>query len=139
MQDQVVTWNKDSVQALLARNDQAVTKALLTIFARQTAAEQASNQTVEHNGRGFTGTDAEFLSDIAKKLPRYNMRMTPRQMARVRSMIKKYWKQLLQEIEKKGGSVSYSVAKSRKAVKDEIAKTLPAVDACSTNDQFGRY
>jgi hypothetical protein len=123
MTDQQVTWNKERVQLLLDRNDAAVAKAVLTIFARQTSAEQAQNQTVEHNGVGFSGRDAEFLSDIAKKLPLYNMRMTPRQMTSVRRSIKKYWRQLLQEIEAKGGSVSYKIAKTTKSPISEIAQT----------------
>lgn len=113
-------WDKAAIQALLDRNDDAVAKAVLTIFARQTAAEQASRQTIEHNGVGFSGTDAEFLSDIAKKLPLYNNRMTPRQIAKVRPKMKKYWRQLLQEVETKGGKVCYKVAKSTKG---EIANS----------------
>lgn len=140
MQDQQVIWTKERIQLLLDRNDDAVKKALLTIFARQTSAEQAQNATVERNSRGFNSRDADFLSDIAKKLPLYGMRMTPRQMTHVRRQIKKYWSQLLEEIALKGGSVSYKIAKSPKEAIGEIAKiAAPAADQYSENAGYGRF
>lgn len=107
-------WDKAAVQTLLVTNDRALGKALWAIFQRQTATEKASRQTIEHNGRGFTGMDAEFLSDIARRLPHYDYRMTVRQIAKVRPKMLKYWRQLLEEIEAKGGQVNYRTKKARK-------------------------
>lgn len=112
MQDQV--WNKQAVHDLLDRSAAAVAKAVLTIYARQTAAEQAIGSTVEHNGRGFSGHDAEFLSSIATRLPQYDNRMTERQLAKVRPLMKRYWKQLLEAIEEKGGQVDLKAPKASK-------------------------
>lgn len=105
--DQNRIWDKTALYELLDTSDKAVTIALQRIFQRQTSAEQAAGETRDHNGRGFNGRDARWLSDIAKRLPRYGNRMTPRQVVAVRKAIKKYWRQLLEEIELKGGRVCY--------------------------------
>ena len=91
-------WNKEAIQALLQRSDKAVVQALKTIYARQTATEQRAHQTTDANNRGFTAFDAEVLTDIAQKLPRYNDRLTMGQLKLVRRRIQKYWRQLLEEI-----------------------------------------
>jgi len=106
MQDAKV-WTKDDVLALLDTNKAAVVKALEALYARQTADERATLTTRVHNGRGFNSKDATFLSDVARKLPLYNRNITDRQLARVRPMLRKYWRQLLEEIEEKGGQVDY--------------------------------
>lgn len=95
-------WGRDEVVALLMRDDpvgkRAVTRALELLYKRQTATEQATLSTSERNGRGFNSRDAEFLSDIARKLPRYNGNMTRRQWMAVRDRLVKYWRQILEEI-----------------------------------------
>lgn len=100
-------WDRDAVVDLISRNDEALKRALVTLYNRQTPVEQEALQTTEHNGRGFNGRDAGFLSDIARKLPRYGNRMTARQTVAVRKALPKYWRQLLEEIESKGGLVDY--------------------------------
>jgi hypothetical protein len=62
---------KDSLQAMLndTRPDYVMTvvgKALVAVFARQTKDEQTINVTKEHNGIGFTGSDAHSGSITAK-------------------------------------------------------------------------
>lgn len=113
-------WDRDAVVHLIETNDVALARALDSLYQRQTAEEQKALATKEHNGRGFNGRDAHFLSDIARKLPRYDGRMTPAQKRAVRKAIPKYWRQLLEEIEAKGGQVFYGVAPIGGAV--EIVK-----------------
>ena len=43
-------------------------RALLKIFEAQTASEQATESTNHHNGVGFTGSDAPFLTSCAKRV-----------------------------------------------------------------------
>lgn len=107
MQNQAAqkVWTKELVQELISTNEKALARAVLQLYNRQTAAEIASQSTREHNGRGFNSKDAPFLSDIARKLPLYGNRMTPRQIARVRPMMLKYWRQLLEIIAENGGVV----------------------------------
>ncbi len=139
-------WDKEAVQSLIATSDKALARALWLIFQRQTAAEQSALQTIEHNGRGFTGTDAEFLSDVARKLPRYNNRMTVRQIAKVRPKMKKYWRQLLEEIEATGKSVCKKAPKSAKALPLKSEMAIPpqsdianSSDRATTNPLFGAF
>ena len=106
-QTQIKIWTRADIQQLLARNDEAVKRAIVNLYQRQTASEQAHKETRVQNGVGFNARDAEFLTDIAQKLPRYNNNMTPKQLAVARKMLPKYWKQLLEVIEEKGGQVDY--------------------------------
>lgn len=87
-------WDKESIQDLLRTNDAAVKRAILALYALQTEDEKISKEAKVRNGAGFNKRDAPFLCDIARKLPLYNMNMTPRQMAKARPMLMKYWRQL---------------------------------------------
>lgn len=131
-------WDKDAVQHLIATNDKALARALWVIFQRQTAAEQSSLQTIVRNGRGFTGVDAEFLSDVARKLPRYSFNMTGPQIRRVRPLMRKYWRQLLEEIEAKGGPVSKKAPK-RESVQAPNDDFVPSPIRDGANPLFGAY
>ena len=118
-------WTRDGVLDLLARSDTAVVRALQTLYARQTADERQDKATRVRNGRGFNARDAAVLTDIAQKLPRYDNRMTERQLALVRGRIVKYAGQLLDEIEAKGGLVARRPLQS---VTDEEPDDWPDVD-----------
>lgn len=61
-------WTRESIEALLASNPLAVYRAVLAIYARQTAEEKAKSHTLEANGVGFGGADAVFFSKVAKRL-----------------------------------------------------------------------
>lgn len=86
-------WTKESMQAMLAANDKAVCKGLMVIYGNQTADEQAAAITAEDNGIGFNGTDAEFMTEMAKFYTQHG-RLTDGQMVWVRKKLMKYWRQL---------------------------------------------
>lgn len=94
-------WTQAQILDLLKRSDKAVEHALLVLYARQTADEQASGQTVEHNGMGFGAFDAEFLSSLAQQIVanKYGkpdgQRLSLRQMELARKKVLRYSKQLL--------------------------------------------
>lgn len=88
-------WNKQKIHELLDKSDVAVTRALLAIYASQTASEQASRTTKEPNGVGFSAFDADFCSDIAQKVQR-GWKLSPKQMAIIRNKMKRYHRQLLE-------------------------------------------
>lgn len=88
-------WSKDSIQALIDTNDRAVMKALLVLYSRQTAAEQATQATREHNGRGFSAFDAEILSSFAMQVKTRGT-LTAKQLEVARKRVRSYWKQLLE-------------------------------------------
>lgn len=84
---------KDTILALIDRNDLAVGRALLALFNRQTAEEQGASATVEQNGQGFNGVDASFGSSLAVQF-RDKGSLSPRQIACGRKMLRKYAGQL---------------------------------------------
>ncbi len=97
--------DKTAIQMIkdnLATSDKWVLRAVLVIFEGQTAAEQDTESTREHNGIGFNSADAEILSSFAKQIidheagkSKFRSPLSPRQMAMARKKISKYAKQLL--------------------------------------------
>ena len=61
----VKKWTKDEIKEKLANDGRWLVRGLLAIYDRQTADEKAVGATVEDNGIGFNGADAEILSSIA--------------------------------------------------------------------------
>ncbi len=78
----------------LQTNDRWVVQGLLRIFENQTEDEQHAHETRDHNGIGFTGIDAEFLSSCAEsyKVKGY---ISNKRMVYVRQKMPKYATQLL--------------------------------------------
>jgi len=89
---QFKTQAKSYIQNQIATNMAWTTKALLTVFANQTADEQRAETTNLHNRKGFTATDAKFMCNVAKKVNRFAL--TERQLFTVRKKLMKYWKQV---------------------------------------------
>lgn len=88
------TWTKDDIKALLEKNDLAVERALVALYNRQTADEQATHTTAHHNGMGFNGVDADFGTSLAEKVLK-GWKLSPKQLAAARKMLRKYVGQLL--------------------------------------------
>jgi hypothetical protein len=122
-------WTKERVQELLKVSDKAVARAILALYSRQTASEQAGEQTDVENGVGFNKIDAPFLSSIAKALPRYNNHMTERQLRTARKMLPKYWRQLCE------------IANEREAQKEPSVDPVIAAQKIQEAParQFGRF
>lgn len=91
-QKQIVSY----VRQQLSTNPVWAVKALVRIFQEnQTSDEQAANSTSHDNGIGFTGTDANFLSSLAKAQLQYG-RLTEKQMVFVFKKMPKYSRQVIQ-------------------------------------------
>ena len=58
----------EEIRNLIKTNRRFTVAAILRIFEKQTSQEQASQMTVEDNGVGFSGRDAEFGSSLAKQI-----------------------------------------------------------------------
>lgn len=56
------------MQEALATDDRWLLRGLLAILRNQTEDEQRSEATTEHNGIGFTGIDAKYLTSIAHQI-----------------------------------------------------------------------
>lgn len=84
---------KRKIQALIDRNDEAVCRGILAIYAYQTAEEQSMGVTVSDNGVGFNGCDAEILTSFAKQFKARGF-LSRKQVALGRKKIRRYWRQL---------------------------------------------
>jgi len=113
--------NKTAIQMIkdnLAVSDKWVKRAVLVIYAAQTAAEQATETTREENGVGFNGTDAEILSSFAKQIiefeagkSQFRDALSPKQMGLARAKIAKYAGQLLKVARAKAAAKAAAEAK----------------------------
>lgn len=74
-------------------------RALEVLFNRQTLSEQVSNSTTQNNKIGFSGLDAEILSDIYKKSKQYGS-LRGKQVDLVRRKMKRYARQLVDAVDK---------------------------------------
>lgn len=104
------------IKSKIETNDRWLLKGLLVIFERQTTEEQTSMSVREHNGVGFTGFDAEFMTSIAQQLIQKGLQediadktkkilasqyLTPAQLVVLRNKMKKYAGQLQRIAEEK--------------------------------------
>lgn len=83
---------KELIAALkerLATDGRWALRALTVVYRNQTADEQATQQTIEHNGIGFSGPDAEILSSFAQQYQRRGT-LSPRQMNLLRRKMPSY-------------------------------------------------
>lgn len=89
-------FKKDRVACIrwrLAHDYKWAWRALTVIYANQTADEQRVGATTDHNGIGFTGVDAEFLSSLAEQLEQRGS-LSPKQNLVLFKMMPKYAVQL---------------------------------------------
>ena len=59
-------WTIEEIRELLKESDNAVARAIVAIYNRQTEDEQITKETSVSNGVGFSGVDANFLSSLAQ-------------------------------------------------------------------------
>ena len=92
-QNRQPAWNAKLIRERLLISDKWVTQGVIRIFEYQTAEEQNADVTVEDNGVGFNGLDAELLSNYAKFALKSGF-LTKGQMAYARKKMLKYSGQL---------------------------------------------
>lgn len=80
----------------LKTNNTWAFRALKRIYESQTEEEKNKEQTISHNGIGFTGFDAEFLTSLAKSSRPFSQR----QWTFLRKTISKYWRQIYEMCDK---------------------------------------
>jgi hypothetical protein len=56
------------IREKLETSDRWLIRGILAIYARQTADEKSAEETVENNGIGFSGFDAQILSSYATQI-----------------------------------------------------------------------
>ena len=77
----------------LASNSVWAVKGMIRIFQYQTTEEQSCEVTVEDNGIGFNGVDANIMTSFSKQV-NSGRNLSPKQMAIVFKKMPKYWGQL---------------------------------------------
>ena len=93
MNKAIVTYVKNQ----LATNPAWATRAIVKLWERQTADEQAAQTTGHDNGVGFNGTDAFILSSFAEQINK-GRTLSPKQLAIAFRKLPKYSKQIISEI-----------------------------------------
>jgi len=88
-------WNKQSIQELLERSDYAVERAVLAIYARQTQEEKGEGGTICRNSMGFSGSDGEWMSHLARDIEG-GYKIPFHSLWRIRKHMKRYWRQLVE-------------------------------------------
>jgi hypothetical protein len=80
-----LAWAKGAA----ATRDDVALEIMLTIYSMQTADEQDTQQTVDENGVGFSGVDAEFMSSLSEQ---YQLKhwLSPKQVTSMKKVTKKY-------------------------------------------------
>jgi len=81
------------IREMVGTNEKWAVAALLRIYDRQTADEQATQTTRNTNGIGFTGADATILSSFAQQV-QAGRTLSAKQMMLLRNKIRKYARQL---------------------------------------------
>ncbi len=89
----IKAWLTEGVDIRNPKHREACYRMLQTLVERQTADEQAAEQTTHTNGMGFTGADAQFLTSVALKSRPYG-NITERQAVYVVKKLRKYSNQL---------------------------------------------
>lgn len=83
------------IREMVATNEAWAVRALVRIYANQTAGEQSIGSTVEHNGVGFSGADSEILSSFASQVER-GRKLSAKQLAIVFKRMPRYARQLME-------------------------------------------
>ena len=84
---------KDYIKNQLATNQAWAVKALVKVYTLQTLDEQATGQTSNLNGVGFSGIDSKILSSFAEQVNK-GRNLSAKQMAIVFKKMPRYHKQV---------------------------------------------
>jgi len=95
-----MSYTKEQIQEKLKSDIRWMERAVLVLFDRQTSDEQLDLDTHHMNGVGFNGMDARYLSWVATYIRKGN-HLSGRHIEKVGKKLPKYWKQILDEIEKR--------------------------------------
>ena len=86
-------WTKEQMLDLIKNNNQAVLRAIIVLYDRQTPEEKAKGEAIEDNFIGFSGYDSKYLGDLAKQLLK-EKRIKRDDFWRARYRLRKYAGQL---------------------------------------------
>lgn len=91
-------WTKEEIRDRLEQSNVWLERGIVAIYNKQTSVEQGSEQTIEDNGVGFNGRDANYGSSLARQIQLSQRpegeRLSMKQREAGRRMMKKYAGQL---------------------------------------------
>lgn len=90
-------YTLEEIRINITTNRRWTERAIVVIYRYQTSAEQRRQETIEHNGVGFNGVDASFMSSLAQQIIS-GRSLTERQLVVAQRKIGKYAGQLLRII-----------------------------------------
>jgi hypothetical protein len=92
-------FTPEMVRERIATSPLSCEKAILALYAKQTADEQVTQTTNHNNNKGFTGADAFILSAFAQWIVKCNKpagsKLSEKQLMIARKKLPKYAGQLL--------------------------------------------
>lgn len=86
-------WTKEEILRLIETSDKMVERSLVKLYEKQTEDERNAEETRHHNGVGFSGFDAPFLTSLAKQIIN-GRQLTQKQLQSARKALRKYAGQL---------------------------------------------
>lgn len=86
-------WTKEEIRNNLQNDDRWLFRALFAIYKYQTEDEKSTGQTKYYNNVGFSGVDADFLTQAAIRYKR-GFRFSEKYIAAIRKAMLKYSGQL---------------------------------------------
>jgi len=91
----IKTWLESRFKPDDFDHRKAVERMVMAIWDRQTPREKTSSETIERNGRGFNGRDADFAGRIIEAIRNPDYSCISRGLAKAAAkMMKKYSRQL---------------------------------------------
>ena len=96
-------YTQTDIKDMLKNNDKAVIRGMLVIYEYQTDDEKSTDQTMHHNGMGFTGVDAFILTQFVKFYQEHGY-LSPKQMDIARKKMPKYAGQIFNHMILKNAS-----------------------------------
>jgi len=88
-----MTYTREEIREKITTNPQWTERAIVALYKKQTDQEQINGQTIEHNGMGFNGLDAEILTSFALWIGK-GRHLTPKQLQVAQKKLSKYATQL---------------------------------------------
>jgi hypothetical protein len=96
-----MTYTKEFIQHQLSTNPKWIERGLVVLYNRQTTDEKMSGETRVLNGMGFSGSDSRYLTYCTKWVLQ-GRHLSGEHLQKCGTKLKKYWKQIMEEIEMKG-------------------------------------
>ena len=93
-------FTKEQIQYQLENNPKWIERSLVVLYNRQTQDEKENVMTKWENGIGFNGSDVRYLTYCSKWVLG-GRNLSGVHLQKCGKMLKKYWKQIQNEIELK--------------------------------------